>query len=165
MNDFIEYAIKSGISLTVLYLFYWLVLKSGTHFKINRLILLFSLIVSMVLPVVSGVFIKAPAVLENLPIFSIDFGTHAIPSSTGAGTGVNVISSASFWKTIYIIYIAGALIVFARLIYQAIFLKAISRLSKQINLDGFTIFSISTEMVPFSYFFQTQKLMMLHLKA
>jgi TonB family protein len=53
---------------------------------------------------------------------------------------------------VFIIYIIGAFIVFARLIYQAIFLHAVARLSKKTSHDGFTIVSMSTDMVPFSYF-------------
>src|SRR5512145_954748 len=131
MNSFIEYEIKAAISLMVLYLFYWLFLKRDTSFRLNRVILLFSLITSMIIPAVSSLIIKSPVITDNLPVFSIDFGNHAslLSSDTQPDFAGNL--HISSWRIYYIIYIVGALIVFARLIYQAIFIKAISHLSKK----------------------------------
>jgi len=152
MNSFIEYEIKAAISLMVLYLFYWLFLKRDTNFRLNRIILLLSLIASMIIPAVSSSIIKAPAITENLPVFSIDFSnpTSLLSSDTQTTAAGNL--PLSSWRILYMIYIIGALIVFARLIYQAIFIKAISHLSKKASHEGFTIISMSTDMVPFSYF-------------
>jgi TonB family protein len=158
MSNILEYAIKSGISLTVLYLFYWLVLRKDTHFWINRLILLFSVIISMVLPAITPNIIKTPAILENLPSLAIDFNTAVDPvitdltATAAAATNTPADSPLNIWKIITTIYLIGALLVFARLIYQAIFLHAVSRLSKKVIHNGFTIVSMSTEMIPFSYF-------------
>lgn len=152
MNSFIEYEIKAAISLMVLYLFYWLFLKRDTNFRLNRVILLFSLIVSMIIPAVSSSIIKTPLITENLPVFNIDFGNPVSLLSSDTQISAESTIHLSSWRMLYIIYIVGALIVFARLIYQAIFIKAISHLSKKASHDGFTIISMSTDMVPFSYF-------------
>lgn len=152
MNSFIEYSLKTGISLVVLYLFYWIVLRKDTHLMINRAVLLLSLIISIVLPLVSFFIVKIPIITESLPVSVIDFGASALPVDTVAITSKTTSLTSSFWKTISIIYITGAVIVFVRLIYQAIFIKAISRLSKKTRHNGYTIISMSTEMVPFSYF-------------
>ncbi len=50
MNSYIEYTVKAGIALTVLYLFYWLLLRKDTHFYLNRFVLVFSVIISLVIP-------------------------------------------------------------------------------------------------------------------
>ncbi len=50
MNSYIEYTVKAGIVLTVLYLFYWLLLRKDTHFYLNRFVLVFSVIISLVIP-------------------------------------------------------------------------------------------------------------------
>jgi TonB family protein len=123
----------------------------------NRAVLLFSVIISMALPAIAPNIIKSPAVLENLPTITLDFGTTVTPISretnvTTTVAAVPITSHLSFWNIITIIYLVGAFIVFTRLIYQAIFLHAVSRLSKKIDHDGFTIVSMSSDMVPFSYF-------------
>jgi TonB family protein len=153
MNSYIEYTVKAGIALTVLYLFYWLLLRKDTHFYLNRFVLLFSVIVSLVIPSIRMFQVNVPRVFENIPTLVIDFskaGTlnQDVPSAIeqAAVTGIN------FWKTAFIIYMIGAAIVFCRLIYQAIFLHAITRLSKKVNYQGYTIVYMNNDMTPFSYF-------------
>ncbi len=162
MNNVAIYFIKAGISLAVLYTFYWLVLQKDTHFWINRAVLLFSVVISMVLPAIAHNLWKTPLALENIPVISLEFGAPASPVSsvtdyTAPVTAADVVAAPAdepfdLWRMLMIIYIAGAFIVFARLIYQAIFLHAVSRLSKKTIREGFTIVSMNTEMVPFSYF-------------
>jgi len=60
--------------------------------------------------------------------------------------------SINYLKIIAIVYLTGMGIVLSRLIYQAIFLHAISRLSKKTEYDGYTIVRMSNDMIPFSYF-------------
>jgi TonB family protein len=164
MNNLVEYAIKSGISLTVLYLFYWLMLRRDTHFRINRLVLMGSVFVSMILPLVASGIFKAPQVQDILPSLSISIASpSAQPGIHGgsmqivdeviiSGEKASLFSNLNIWKILTLIYISGAFIVIARLIYQAIFLHAIARLSDKINYNGYTIVSMTTDMVPFSYF-------------
>ena len=150
MNSLVVYAIKSGIALIVFYLFYWLFLQSDTHFRTNRLFLLLSIIISMILPAIAPLFSGVPAALDSLPVVSIDFGFPVASISTG--TSETVPAFLKYMNILLIIYIAGSLLVFVRLIYQAIFLHAIARLSNKTSHKGFTIVSMSADMVPFSYF-------------
>jgi TonB family protein len=150
MDSLVTYALKSGISLTVFYLYYWLFLQKDTHFRTNRIFLLLSIIISMILPAIAPLFAGAPAALDNLPGVSIDFGLPVASISRGANE-----PAPAFFKymnILLIIYITGSLLVFVRLIYQAVFLHAVARLSKKTNHKGFTIISMSADLVPFSYF-------------
>jgi TonB family protein len=152
MNNFIAYIIKAGIALTVLYMFYWLVLRKDTHFYLNRVILITSALVSLVLPFFHPGILNISPVLSHLPTLSFE--------NVQGGTGISPVTDASpvdgnpvnYRKIIFIIYVTGAMIVFARLIYQAIFLHAVSRLSKKTEYNGYTIISMTTDMTPFSYF-------------
>jgi TonB family protein len=153
MNSYIEYTVKAGIALTVLYLFYWLFLRKDTHFYLNRFVLVFSVVISLVIPSIPMARVNIPGIFEKLPTLVIDFGkaetlARGIPAEsvpTNASTG-------NLWHIIFVIYLLGAVIVFCRLIYQAIFLHAITRLSKKVKYQGYTIIYMNNEMTPFSYF-------------
>jgi hypothetical protein len=62
MNSYIEYTVKAGIALTVLYLFYWLLMRKDTHFYLNRFVLVFSVIISLVIPSIRMVQVDVPGV-------------------------------------------------------------------------------------------------------
>jgi TonB family protein len=153
MNSYIEYTVKAGIALTVLYLFYWLLMRKDTHFFLNRFVLVFSVIISLVIPSIRMVQVDVPGVFEKLPTLAIDFGSaetsNLAVSSLPAAANV---SGVNHWNIVFIIYIIGAVIVFCRLIYQAIFLHAVTRLSKKVEYQGYTIVYMNNDMTPFSYF-------------
>jgi len=52
-NWILSYLIESGISLIVLYFFYWILLRKITFFSLNRLILLGAVIFSFLLPLIN----------------------------------------------------------------------------------------------------------------
>jgi TonB family protein len=153
MNSYIEYTVKAGITLTVLYLFYWLLMRKDTHFYLNRFVLVFSVVISLVIPSIRLAPESMPRVFENIPVLVIDFSKAEASALDvqSALPAVNV-SGVNYWKIIFIIYMIGAAIVFFRLIYQAIFLHAIARLSKKIEYQGYKIVSMNNDMTPFSYF-------------
>jgi TonB family protein len=109
----------------------------------------------MILPLVAPALIRLPAI-QGIPHLSLNFtATQTQPSDAGQilnSVAENRSIEWETWKIIALIYFAGSFIVFARLIYQAIFLQAVERLSGKTSYNGFTIISMNTEMVPFSYF-------------
>jgi TonB family protein len=150
MDSFIEYIIKSGVSLIVFYLFYWLILRNDTHFRLNRLVLLFSMIISLVLPLIDLEVFRLDRFRGPLPPFVIHFSETAVtPDQIVVPAPVHAMS---IWKIILLIYLTGVAIACARLIYQAIYLQAVSRLSDKHSRKGYTIVSTNTDMMPFSYF-------------
>src|SRR5512133_2864777 len=116
MSDFMTYMLEAGISLSVFYLFYYLVLKNDTLFAINRIVLLFSVIGSMILPLIAPALTSMPAI-QGIPHLSLNFtATQTQPSD--AGQILNTVAeNSSFewetWKIIALIYFAGSFIVFA----------------------------------------------------
>ncbi len=153
MNSYIEYTVKAGIALTVLYLFYWLLMRKDTHFYLNRFVLVFSVIISLVIPSIRIGQTNIPAVFEYLPALVIDFSNVETSSlAVQSAPAASIASGVNYWKIIFVIYIIGASIVFCRLIYQAIFLHAVARLSKKVEYHGYTIVYMNNDMTPFSYF-------------
>ncbi len=53
MNNFIIYSIETAICLTLFYLVYWVFLKNETFFKLNRFYLLFSVLISLLMPLLN----------------------------------------------------------------------------------------------------------------
>jgi len=149
MDKIFEYSIESAIALAILYFFYWVVLRRDTHFRNNRLVLMFSVITAMILPAVAGI----TSIPSASPIsFAIDFSQQGVTPSAAQIEPSAPNAGMSSWEILGLIYVAGALIVLARLAYQAVYLHAVSRLSKISDHDGFKIISLDTDMVPFSYF-------------
>jgi TonB family protein len=151
MNNFIEYIIKSGISLTLLYLLYWMVLRNDTHFRLNRAILLASLIFSMVIPFIRFNILPSEGIQSFLPPFAVSFNEPVV-SSEQVLTPAAPDGAMNGWKITGLIYLTGMGFVIARLIYQAIYLQAVSHLSDKQKLNGFTLVSMNTDTMPFSYF-------------
>jgi TonB family protein len=151
MDSILKFMAESAITLTILYIFYVAFLRNDTHFHINRFVLVFSAVISMLLPTVARM-IDVP-VKETLNL-SIDFPQNGFQmSALEAGEPVQA-GRVSFMEVLGFIYLIGAAIMVARLFYQAIYLHAVSRLSKTSDFEGFKIISLDTNMMPFSYFNQ-----------
>lgn len=150
MDKLLIYSFKSAISLAVLYFFYRIFLGKSTHFRLNRFVIVFSVIISIVLPPLANLFrLPIPDTLN----FTISFPVsgNAVSESTPIGE-ISVQNKLSLIEIIGLIYVGGAVIILARLAYQAIYLHAVARLSKTSYIRGFKIISLDTDMVPFSYF-------------
>jgi TonB family protein len=147
MNAFLEYLLKSGVALTVFYFFYWIFLRNDTHFRLNRVIMVGSLVLSLTLPLAQ---IQINRVEPVIPVFSINFETDDAVAS--GMTGVATSSEWNLWKVIVWIYAAGAVLVLLRLVYQGIYMQALSRLSKSEKHSDFTLVYMEKDIIPFSYF-------------
>jgi TonB family protein len=150
MSNFIEYLIKSSITLTLLYLTYWLLLRNGTHFKLNRTVLVFTILASLTLPFLNTnlwyLFRST-----DLPSFSVLLKEITI-------TGGNIESSnthiAIDWLVLlFCIYLVGVGFSLFRLVYQGIYLHCLSRTAKEIHKnDKLSVVKIEANITPFAYF-------------
>ncbi len=144
MDNIVEYLIKSGIALSVFYLFYWLLMRNSTHFGLNRLTLATSLIASMVLPLIK-IDLTPEVVAANIPVMSIDLSTV-----------VQIVSKPEpFWglrEIVLLIYFSGLVITLFRLIYQSIYIHVISKMSRTITKGKHTIVLVEKDITPFAYF-------------
>lgn len=144
MDNIVEYLIKSGIALSVFYLFYWLLMRKSTHFGFNRFTLASSIIASLVLPLIK-IDLAPDAIATNIPVMSIDLKDV-----------VQIVSKPEpFWgirEIVLIIYFAGFAITFLRLIYQAFYIHVISTMSHTITKGNHTIVMVEKDITPFAYF-------------
>lgn len=146
MVPLLEYIVKSAVSLAVFYSFYWVFLRKDTHFALNRIILISSLILAFILPMINLNIDQPEPVIPTLNI-NFDEPVGAVSAITPAEK-----AGWSTWEFITLIYLAGAAFVLLRLVYQSIYMQALSRLSKSEKQSDFTLVYMKKDIIPFSYF-------------
>ncbi len=110
MNDFLNYALQSSICFCVFFLFYYTVLRSEKTFQFNRFYLLFTALLSGILPVLEFGFSKKNIVtsaINNIALKEITI----INATTAQGT-------LEWHQIIGIIYFMGFFFLLSRLIFQ-----------------------------------------------
>ncbi len=144
MDSIVEYLIKSGIALSVFYLFYWLLMRKSTHFGLNRLTLAASIIASFLLPLIK-INLTPEVIASTIPAMSIDL-TQV----------VNIVSKPEpAWgirEIVLLIYFSGFVITLFRLIYQSFYIHVIAKMSRTITKGKHTIVLVEKEITPFAYF-------------
>ncbi len=144
MDNIVEYLIKSGIALSVFYLFYWLLMRKSTHFGLNRIILALSIIASLILPLFK-INLAPEVVATSIPVMSIDLANVVrIVSKPEPAWGIREI--------VLLIYFTGLAITLFRLIYQSIYIHVIAKMSRTITKGKHTIVLVEKEITPFAYF-------------
>lgn len=144
MDNIVEYLIKSGIALSVFYLFYWLLMRKSTHFGLNRLTLATSLLASLILPLFK-INITPEVIATSIPVMSLDLANVVqIVSKPEPAWGIREI--------VLLIYFSGLAITLFRLIYQSIYIHVITKMSRTLIKGNHTIVLVEKEITPFAYF-------------
>ncbi len=114
MGPFEIYLIKSAITFSFLYMFYWLVFRKETHHTWNRFLLLTILLSAFVFPLLN-IYIHrgSPVVFQKViePVIV-----------KGYDTGKQLFSSSGSYSILSIIYISGAVFFILR------FLSSLARI-------------------------------------
>ena len=152
MNGLISVVLKSGICLTLFYSFYHFLLRKEKFFVLNRVFLLFSLLFSILYPLIH---IKMPTTLE--PVINQFNFTEEIPL-LGAQTWNNPISHEnSHWsltRIILIIYLAGCIVFLIRYFVQLarIWKLSFSKKAEHTIKGKLKFITINAKAAPFSFF-------------
>ena len=144
MDTILEYLVKSSISLLVFYLFFWILNRKSTHFMLNRLVLLFGLVSSLILPCIH-INVDPEVIPAAIPVTSIDFSKLVNQAETSQpGWGMHEI--------ILLIYTTGIAFTLARLVYQAIRIRQLYKKSAKETLQELTLVCTDHPITPFAYF-------------
>lgn len=115
MEAILNYAIKAGIGLLALYLFYYVLLRRHNGFGFNRAYLLAAPLVALLLPLISWPAALAPDALVSQTLQAVQLKEITVTASmpkAAAGT-------ASFLPAILLtLYFAGLLLVLVKLMRQ-----------------------------------------------
>lgn len=147
MNEFGVFLYESGISLSVLYIFYWFLLRKETYFSLNRIILVSTLLLALIIPFIR---ITITGHAEQGSIISI-FDRFIMDPLVVSPDTVQAEKDQSI-SLIRIIYFAG--VIFFSLKFLVQFFQIFKLLKKYgtRKLLGYKIVPIDNNLSPFSFF-------------
>jgi TonB family protein len=144
MDELISFSIKVSVCMILLYCLYILTLRKETHFRFNRIYLLSSILVSFIIPILQIPFYSVKAESGFISILhTVQVGTKAV-SITNSGL--------PYTNYIFVIYLAGLIILFIRFIsrfFSLVFLRSQCKIEKK---TGFYIAQCKKQIAPFSFF-------------
>jgi len=144
MNELGIYLIRASLSMSLLYMVYWLFLRRETFFEVNRFYLLTTLLLSLVLPLVTIRYPVAASTnniadglsgsLQVVPIFQQDRGIFSATSAY-----------------LPIIYFIGVILFFSRILWQFVILFILIIRNGVRNIDGVRVVHNRRFVLPFSF--------------
>lgn len=161
MNNWLLFLLKSTISISLLYLFFRLLMRKEAFFKLSRLTLLFIVLASTIIPFI---YLPQPVhpvlpitfapIFQNNTILDEPVQTNEIPgaiysSEPASGTLQPIIIST---KTILlIVYLGGVLISFMLLVYRISSVLMLFRKSRKTDLNGIRLMIVNDDIPAFSF--------------
>ncbi len=161
----IAYVIKSSLSLLIMFGLYWLLLRKEKTFIFNRYFLIFSIIISLVNPLISipinirndGVRGKIVAALnssvpsldhkqDNTSTVEYQLYPEAVPVKEGISSGFNII------QILLILYASGVVLLLFRFIKNILFISRLTRFSELNNYAGHRLALIDQPINPYCFF-------------
>ncbi|MET6990064.1 M56 family metallopeptidase [Sediminicola arcticus] len=142
MEIFIIYLLKSSGVILLFVLSYSVLLQKETTFKLNRIFLLFGLLLALVLPFVTYtkiIWINSPIVL-NVASLNTALPPHELPEPI-----------KWFWLVL-LMYVIGCLVLTVRLIIQLLSLRKLVYESTTSNTEGYIMVETKKNIAPFSFF-------------
>ncbi len=150
MNEFGIFLYESGISLSVLYVFYWFLLRKETYFSLNRIILISTLLLALIIPFIR---ITITGHAEQGSIIYIFDRFIMDPLVVSPETEqANKIQSISLIQIIYFIYFAGVIFFCLKFFVQFFQIFKLVKKYGTRKLFGYKIVPIDNNLSPFSFF-------------
>lgn len=129
MTDFLIYDLKVAVLLVVFYLFWQLLASHETFHRLNRMVLLSTIVLSLTLPLCVVTFHKTVEVAElpsksSTSILSNEAGNPDLQQTTIGGIhereGVDWrgLLEGPFGSVLFLLYLSGAVFCFARTLYS-----------------------------------------------
>src|SRR5690554_3917351 len=139
------FLIKSTLSMLVFLLFYKFVLEKEKMHQVNRFLLIFALVFSVMIPFVSFEWIS-----EN-PMVITSISSYVIPEIYIGNHQIRSASIFNLENTLWTIYGLGFLVFLFRFVKNLVSLLRKIHESEKIEKDGFTLVLIPEEMLPHSF--------------
>ena len=154
MNSWIiGYLIESGISLIILYFFYWLLFRKSTLFFLNRLILLGAVVFSFLLPLVNfSVQDSGDTGSSLLGIASSIGSITSLPAATvKAGENQSFLQALSWREMLFYGYLVGVLILVVHLFSGILKVILMAKTEKIRKYPRYSLVFTSQDFAPFSF--------------
>ncbi len=153
MPEVFQYLLKLSINLTVLYLFYFFVLRRLTFYSYNRWYLLGYSILSFFIAAIN----IAPLVTQSSPgtfTWIQNFPTVSfsqVPAVTNHLETVAAHTSWPLWNYAAIIFITGIVFLLGRLFIQFISFRKVKQKATLIPANGIKLYQVNAPIIPFSF--------------
>src|SRR5579871_868344 len=153
MPFFILYLVKFSISVSIVYVFYQLLLRKITFYNWNRWYLLGYSLLCLFIPFIHINPLAEEHNFSNAQVFRYipaieDYTTTPVHIGGNVPATVRGINS---WPILYSLLLIGALIMTARLIIQFISLQRIKRKASIISDGDTIIYHVDKKIIPFSF--------------
>jgi len=145
MNALLIYLIKSSICLGTLYLLYWIFLRKDTFFQLNRFFLLFTGLLSLVIPV-----LPFERVMQK-PVSSLEVFLSTVSITPGKEL-VNATGYIRGFEILGIIYFTGMVIFLTWFLIRIMQLFYLIHNSKIRREKGYRLVLFDRHISPFSFF-------------
>ena len=144
MNELGIYLIRASISMSLLYMVYWLFLRRETLFTVNRFYLLTALLLSLVLPLVTIKYSVAAS--SDLSTEELSGSLQVLPILQ---QGRGFFSSASAYLPL--IYFIGVVLFFLRIMWQFVILFVLIVRNGVRDMGGVRVVHNRRFVLPFSF--------------
>lgn len=152
METFFAYLIKSSVCILFYELFYRLFLRGETFHRLNRMILLMSLVLSLLLPLldVSGWFSFAGQD-GAMPVTELTFSLHELVVDQRTA-GLLEHQGIAAWAVIFGVYLAGIILLLLKNLLVYVYLhRLLKRCRQEQTADGQVYYRCPDRMGPFSW--------------
>lgn len=144
MEQFIIYIIKSTIGFSILYVFYWLLLRNETYFKWNRWYLVMTIVFSLLLPLMEITYSQPiPEEFTNLLEPVLVSGSPLVLEQLPERSPVNVL---------FLAYIGGLVFFLLRFISGIVRILYLYNRFPKVQGNGFRVILLDTDYSPFTFF-------------
>jgi len=161
MNNWLLFLLKSTISISLLYLFFRLLMRKESFFKLSRMTLLFIVLSSSIIPFISlpqpiysGLPVKVAPIFQNNAILEKAVQTNEIPVAQSLAESTSdtlqpiVISTRTI---LLIVYMGGVFISFFLLVYRISSVLLLFKKSRKTVLNGVHLMIVNDDIPAFSF--------------
>ncbi len=148
MLAFLIYVGKVAVALAVFYMFYRLLLRKETFHRMNRIVLVGSMVLAFVIPLCI-ITIHRPMVMDAQPVEQ----TLAVAAPASEGIAPAAEASHPWWPAaLAILYFAGVVFMLARVVISILSIRRIVRRGQLVSEeDGCKIIVTGADIDPFSW--------------
>ena len=146
MSSLFSILLKISLSLALFYLLYWTVLRKETFFRLNRFYLIFTLLISILLPLFPLYYEVAVQAAKQATMLSMD-NLQNLPALKDP-----VSESIRWHEVVLIVYITVAALILFRLVVQSLVIASRIFKSRIKKMDGLKIVENDKYGLPFSFF-------------
>ncbi|GAB2815281.1 M56 family metallopeptidase [Ferruginibacter profundus] len=148
MHFLAAYILKLSVSLAVVFLFYYFILRKLTFYNHNRWYLLGYTLLSFLIP-----FINISAVLQKNNWHSSEIVNWVPTINNNIVTDLPATQSATLGirELLLLIIITGMLVMLTRLLLQVFSFKKMLRRAEPVTADGMNLYQVNENIIPFSF--------------